>query len=91
MLKEGASDLDDDVQAAMEEFKEAEPPEFPEFELPKGDAVSDGLKSSVVGTFNAFAVRGFARGNLQERIAKATEETAKNTRRAVRGPIPEFQ
>ena len=36
---------------------------------------------SVTGTFNAAAVRGLGGGSPEERTAKATEETAKNTRR----------
>ena len=36
---------------------------------------------SVTGTFNAAAVRGLGGGAPEERTAKATEETAKNTRR----------
>ena len=36
---------------------------------------------SVTGTFNAAAVRGLGGGSPEERTAKATEETAKNTSR----------
>jgi len=38
-------------------------------------------KFSVSGTFSAFGVRGLAGGSPAERTAKATEETAKNTKR----------
>ncbi len=38
-------------------------------------------KVSVTGTFNAAGVRGLAGGNPAQRTAKATEETAKNTKR----------
>jgi hypothetical protein len=38
-------------------------------------------KVSVSGTFNAMAVRGLGGGSHAERTAKATEETAKNTKR----------
>lgn len=38
-------------------------------------------KVSVSGTFNAFGVRGMGAGSHQERTAKATEETARNTKR----------
>jgi hypothetical protein len=38
-------------------------------------------KVSVSGTFNAAAVRGLGGGTHAERTAKATEETAKNTKR----------
>ena len=36
---------------------------------------------SVVGTFTATAAWGLGTGNTQDRIARATEETAKNTRK----------
>ena len=36
---------------------------------------------STQGTFNAAAVRGFGGGSAADRTAKATEETAKNTKR----------
>jgi hypothetical protein len=36
---------------------------------------------STKGTFNAAAVRGFGGGSVADRTAKATEETAKNTKR----------
>lgn len=38
-------------------------------------------KVSVSGTFNAFGVRGMGGGSHQERTARATEETARNTKR----------
>ena len=38
-------------------------------------------KVSTKGTFNAAAVRGFGGGSVADRTAKATEETAKNTKR----------
>jgi hypothetical protein len=38
-------------------------------------------KVSVSGTFNAAAVRGLGTGNHADRTAKATEETARNTKR----------
>lgn len=37
----------------------------------------------VAGTFNAMAARGLGAGNAADRTAKATEETAKNTKRIV--------
>lgn len=37
--------------------------------------------AGVQGTFNAAAVRGFGSGSPEERTAKASEETAKNTKR----------
>jgi len=36
---------------------------------------------SVAGTFSAFAAARFAAGTVAQRTAKATEETAKNTRK----------
>lgn len=50
------------------------------------DQAGDGLdgaaaKVSVSGTFNAAAVRGLGTGTHAERTAKATEETARNTKR----------
>jgi hypothetical protein len=38
-------------------------------------------KTSVSGSFNAAAVRGLGTGNHAERTAKASEETARNTKR----------
>lgn len=35
----------------------------------------------VAGTFNAFEVRGMAAGGVSDRIARASEETARNTKR----------
>jgi len=35
----------------------------------------------VQGTFNVAGVRGLAGGNAADRTAKATEETARNTKR----------
>jgi hypothetical protein len=43
-------------------------------------------KVSVLGTFNAAGIRGLGGGNAADRTAKATEETAKNTRRLLRQP-----
>ncbi len=40
-------------------------------------------KVGVRGTFNAAAVQGLAAGNAADRTAKASEETAKNTKRLV--------
>jgi hypothetical protein len=44
-----------------------------------GTTVSESL--SVRGTFSAVAAWGLGTGNTQDRIAKASEETAKNTRK----------
>lgn len=40
-------------------------------------------KSSVAGTFNPFAVAGLSTGGPLERVARAGEETAKNTKKLV--------
>jgi len=49
------------------------------------DALEDvrGKSMDVVGTFNAMAAFGLGASNTQERTAKATEETARNTSRIV--------
>jgi hypothetical protein len=44
-----------------------------------GDALAS--KISVTGTFNAAAVQGFGAGDAVERTARATEQTAKHTKR----------
>ncbi|MCA9253358.1 MAG: hypothetical protein KDA54_19685, partial [Phycisphaerales bacterium] len=46
-----------------------------------GDTVA--RKLSVVGTFNPAAIAGLGGGNAAERTAKASEQTAKNTKRLV--------
>ena len=47
-----------------------------------GDRLSkQAEKIGVKGTFNAAAVRGLGAGDAADRTAKATEETAKNTRK----------
>jgi hypothetical protein len=38
----------------------------------------------VRGTFNAAALQGLMAGNTQDRIAAASEETAKNTKKLAR-------
>ena len=49
-----------------------------------GDLVqSEAAKIGVKGTFNAAAVRGLAAGDAADRTAKATEETAKHTKKLV--------
>ena len=55
-----------------------------------GGAVLDADKSSVVGSFSAFAVRGFGSSSAADRTAKATEETAKNTKQLLKKPAPAF-
>jgi hypothetical protein len=49
-----------------------------------GDMVgAEAAKIGVKGTFNAAAVRGLAAGDAADRTAKASEETAKNTKKLV--------
>jgi len=49
-----------------------------------GDLVqAEAAKIGVKGTFNAAAVRGLAAGDAADRTAKATEETAKHTKKLV--------
>ncbi len=43
----------------------------------------EAAKIGVRGTFNAAAIQGLAGGDVADRTAKATEETAKNTRKLV--------
>lgn len=54
--------------------------------LPSFAGVGTGLgksKASTLGTFNAAGVRGFSQGSAADRTAKATEETAKQTKKLV--------
>ena len=47
-----------------------------------GDLVhQEAQKIGVRGTFNAAAIQGLAAGDAADRTAKATEETAKNTKK----------
>ena len=47
-----------------------------------GDVLTEAAsKISVTGTFNAMGSWGLGTGNAAERTAKATEETARNTKR----------
>ena len=49
-----------------------------------GDLVQqEAAKIGVRGTFNAVAIQGLASGDVADRTAKATEETAKNTKKLV--------
>ncbi|MCD4823216.1 MAG: phage tail tape measure protein [Phycisphaerae bacterium] len=49
-----------------------------------GDAIAKQAKKiGVKGTFNASALRGLQAGNAADRTAKASEETAKNTKKLV--------
>ena len=48
-----------------------------------GSALTSARKRTigVAGTFNAFEARGLGAGGVADRIAKASEETAKNTKK----------
>ena len=46
-----------------------------------GDLVGSGLKEAVRGTFNVAAIQGLQASGAAERTAKASEETAKNTKK----------
>jgi len=88
-----------DAARQKREAKEAEEGtdklEGPDAIIDKAQRALDGLgdiggligeqaaKIGVKGTFNAAAVRGLAAGDAADRTAKATEETAKNTKRLV--------
>jgi len=75
---------------------EAERPERPEAAEDKMAKLAEKLKgvgragvaaageATVRGTFNAAALQGLMAGNTQDRIAAASEETAKNTKKLVR-------
>jgi hypothetical protein len=52
--------------------------------------LSDAIKSSVTGTFNASALFGMGAGTAADRTAKATEETAKGVKKLVDKPGPAF-
>ena len=45
--------------------------------------LSDAIKTSVTGTFNASALFGMGAGTAADRTAKATEDTAKNTKKLI--------
>jgi hypothetical protein len=59
------------------------PPDISDYLEGLGPAIKQaGQKTiSVAGTFNAMEARGLGAGQAADRIAKATEETAKNTRK----------
>jgi hypothetical protein len=66
--------------------KEGETEEAAKNGLPSFEGVGTGLgksKASTLGTFNAAGVRGFSQGSAADRTAKATEETAKQTKKLV--------
>ena len=88
-----------DAAKTKREAKEAEGGpdglEGPDAIIDKAQRAMDGLgdigsmigeqaaKIGVKGTFNAAAVRGLAAGDAADRTAKASEETAKNTKKLV--------
>ncbi|MHB1158238.1 MAG: phage tail tape measure protein [Phycisphaerales bacterium] len=76
----------DEYHAAIEAAKNAKSPNV-NSKLPGvpalpdiGDMLDKAAKISVAGTFNASALFGLGTGNAADRTAKATEETAKNTK-----------
>ena len=88
-LDESAASLKkatDEYHAAISAAKNLKPggeglglPQMPT--LPDvGDMLDKAAKISVTGTFNASALFGLGTGNAADRTAKATEETAKNTK-----------
>lgn len=91
-LEDAKRDLDDAVEQARQRREEADArrADRPSLRDRFGDLLDfDGIaaavqKVSVQGTFNATAVGGLAGASpVQERTAKAAEETARNTRRLV--------
>ena len=73
-------------RAAKGDAKEGTAAETGKSGLPSFEGVGTGLgksKASTLGTFNAAGVRGFSQGNAADRTAKATEETAKQTKKLV--------
>ena len=75
------------------QMKEAEgpqrlqaPPEIPDYLEGLGPTIEQAQKQTtigVAGTFNAMEARGLGAGGVTDRIAKASEETAKNTKKLV--------
>ena len=75
------------------QMKEAEgpqrlqgPPAIPDYLEGLGPTIEQAQKQTtigVAGTFNAMEARGLGAGGVTDRIAKASEETAKNTKKLV--------
>lgn len=75
------------------QMKEAEgpqrlqaPPEIPDYLEGLGPTIEQAQKQTtigVAGTFNAMEARGLGAGGVTDRIAKASEETAKTTKKLV--------
>jgi len=89
-LEAARKEWKDSIQRAKEKRtdKELERSAAPGFEkantawMDMGDALTEAAnKISVTGTFNAAAAWGLGTGNAADRTAKATEETARNTKR----------
>lgn len=55
--------------------------EDPKLDLPQEQDLKSAGGKDPTGTFNPFAVRGLGTGNVAQRIAIATEETAKQTKK----------
>ncbi len=71
-------------QAAEQKGGEQGPPGDKQPPPPQFDAAAMGRSVRVVGTFSAMAVGGLGAGSPLERTARASEETARNTKRLVR-------
>ncbi len=71
-------------QAAEQKGGEQSPPGDKQPPPPQFDTAAIGRAVRVVGTFSAMAVGGLGTGSPLERTARASEETAKNTKRLVR-------
>jgi hypothetical protein len=61
------------------------PPAIPDYLEGLGPTIEQAQKKTigVHGTFNAMEAPGMRAGGVTDRIAKATEETAKNTKKLV--------
>jgi len=79
-LDEARKRLDDSLAKTKQTAAEtaAEPGKSKGGELPKAAQIAEaGKAAATAGTFNAFAVGGMATSGVQDRIAKATEKTAR--------------
>ncbi len=76
--------LDQAAQAAEQKGGEQGPPGDKQPPPPQFDTAAMGRSVRVVGTFSAMAVGGLGTGSPLERTARASEETARNTKRLVR-------
>jgi hypothetical protein len=88
-LAEAKQEFDDALAEAKRKREEADAAKSPDRmkkpDFPELDEVADTARAKVdvQGTFNAMGVRGFGADSLNERTAKAAEQTAANTKRLV--------